>query len=197
MIYPALRLLVSQLSTYIESVLNEYNAVTLGNVAIQDGDVSGKLVVTLINIEEEKTLKNTGPYHKIRGDSVLYHNPPIHLNLFILLTATHSNYSTALQWISHAMTFFQSKNTFTAQNALDYRVYNGNSFMLYDDFKLILDIYSPSMQEVMNIWTSLGGKHLPSVMYKVRLVTVFRDVILNEGKIITQTQNNDSVEYEK
>ncbi|OWY19620.1 DUF4255 domain-containing protein [Sphingobacteriales bacterium UPWRP_1] len=198
MIYPALNLLISQLNTYLAAEVEEPNAAVLGNVAMQDAGVNGKLVLTLVNIEEEKALKNSGPYHtysKSNPQEVMYHNPPVHLNLFVLITATHTDYGTALQWISHTATFFQGKNVFTPQNATEYQNLNGSSQTLDDNFKLILDIYSPSLQEIMNIWTSLGGRHLPSIMYKVRLITVFRENVLQRIPPILTTRNDDKVAF--
>ena len=77
----------------------------------------GKTVLSVVNIQEERTLKNVPNY--VRDDAALrvrYENPPTFLNLAVLVAATHTNYTDALLALSRALLFFQFRNVFTHDN---------------------------------------------------------------------------------
>src|SRR5689334_11723607 len=85
--------------------------VGLGNVAEgvvtvpnNGGLLRNKLYLSLVNIKEEKTLKNVPT--RIRNDAnltVSYQNPPVFLNFWILMVATHTEYIDALTVLSRAI----------------------------------------------------------------------------------------------
>ena len=56
---------------------------------------------------------------------------------------------------------------------------------MLDYFKFNLEIYTPTFDELNNIWGTLGGKQLPSVIYKVQLIEIERDKKLAESEVIT------------
>ena len=117
---------------------------------------------------------------KIKANTAI---PPLHLNLYLLIAANFKNYDTSLISISKVIEFFQGKKVFTSSNT----VYNRDNvaFEILDDFRFILEIYSPSFEELNNIWGTLGGRQMPSVIYKVQLIQIERDKKLAESKIIT------------
>lgn len=84
-------------------------------------------------------------------------------HLFILITANFNDYNTGLEFISGAIRFFQSKNVFTRQNTpdLDPAIE-----------KLIAELYTLSFEQQNYLWSSLGAKYIPSVMYKVRMIVI-------------------------
>ena len=103
--------------------------VVLGNIALLESleVMADKLVISVVNIEEEATLKNGQNYLKnpIRNN-VESIQPPVYLNLYMLFSATLSSsdnnnidisYQSALSRISHLIEFFQSKKVFTLQNS--------------------------------------------------------------------------------
>jgi hypothetical protein len=67
-----------------------------------------------------------------------------------------------LKFLSHTIGFFQAKPVLDHHNApeLDPRLE-----------KLTFGIETLSLSELSNLWSIMGGKYLPSVLYKVRLVT--------------------------
>jgi len=146
--------------------------VFIGNIAYNETvtqykpDVSNKVVITLLKVEEEKTLKNTPAHSKDpASNQIIYHNPPVYLNLYVLFSINSTEYANALIYLSHVVRFFQRKKIFTHLNT---PVTNGNQ--TFDNFKFILDLYSPTFEELNHIWSIMGGKQLPHVMYKLRLV---------------------------
>lgn len=193
MIAKALTLLVSQLNQFIDAddqaADSSPDVVILGNIALAENNsssVNGTLnnvVLSLVNIEEEKRLKNNRT-HIQRGSQVQYVNPTINLNLYLLLSASFDNYETALHRLSQVIEFFQGKNVFTFANS-------PNSGIIADDadirdIRLILDIHTLNFEQINDLWGSLGGKQVPFVMYRTRLLTLQRDATLTTSPSIEE-----------
>ena len=143
----------------------------LGNIARLDStsgasnaELQSKVIVTLVNISEELSLKNSPHYFK-RGDTLEKRNPTLYLNLFILISCAEDVYENALAKISHIIGLFQQKNIFTADNA-------SVDFPSNHVEKIILDLYSLNFEQMNNLWGILGGKYSPSALYRIRLVPV-------------------------
>jgi len=184
MLYEALTLLTTQLNSFIPP-MNGQPVVTVGNIAFaESGDqaeaIQNRVVVSLVNLEEEATLKNgrlTRAQNAANG--VTYHNPPVNLNLYLLFSANYTDYANALRRLSTVVLFFQGKHTFTFQNSP-----SGIAEELPLDFKLILNLHSLSFEQVNHLWGSLGGKQVPSVLYKARLVSIEAEPPKGTGPII-------------
>lgn len=171
--------------------------VALGNMA--EGVSSGGgalgvprdvLLFSMVNVKEEKALKNLP--NQVRNDAalkVVYENPPVFLNCQILVVATHSNYTNALLMLSRAIRFFQFKNVFTQDNVAPASITTNapsNSLDQLETFKLIFDLYSPSMEEVNHLWGTLGGKQHPFVLYVLRLMELKFKAAQGESGLITE-----------
>lgn len=151
-----------------------------------------KLVLSVVNITEEKTLKNLPSY--VRSDdrlSVTYENPPIFLTVKILLTATHTNYLKALLMLSRGLQFFQHRPTFT-QNDVDPESLipppelDRHLLDQLTSFKLVFDLYSPGMEEVNHLWGTLGGKQYPFALYIIRVLDLKFKVVQPASGVITE-----------
>ncbi len=166
-----------------EVILNR-DQVLLGNIALLETQevMSDKLVLSVVNIEEETTLKNGQGYLKnpIRNtiESV---QPPIYLNLYMLFSATLSisdnsidiSYQSALRRISHVIEFFQSKKVFTLQNSPNFSPTSMDTDEAsYYELRLIPELFSLTFEQINHLWGSLGGKQSPFVLYKIRLVRI-------------------------
>lgn len=201
MISHALTIVINELNRHLAEVYQmSLQSVALGNLAEGVSSASGNgnsgavgrdmLILSVVNIKEEKALKNLP--HQIRDETLLkvsYQNPPVFLNLQVLLTATHGNYSHALLVLSRAISFFQYKNVFTQDNVSpDAVTLNapGNPLDQLASFKLIFDLYSPSMEEVNHLWGTLGGKQYPFVIYMLRLVDLKFNAVQSESGLITE-----------
>lgn len=149
-----------------------------------------RLVFSLVNYREEKALKNLSTY--TRNDATLtarYENPPVFLNFLLLVTATHASYEKALLYLSRGIRFFQSKNVFTPDTVAPATLLAAQPLGALDrleTFKLILDIYSPSLEEVNHLWGTLGGKQYPHVLYMLRLLDLRFEAIQSESGLITE-----------
>lgn len=197
MISHALTVVVNELNTHFANTyLTTTPQAELGNLAEgfaasagNGGLARDRLYLSMVNITEEKTLMNLPNY--ARNDTTLrvtYQNPPVFLNLKILLVATHVNYSDALLVLSRAIRFFQAQNVFT-QDSVDPASLTANapvnSLDRLESFKLIFDLYSPTMEEVNHLWGTLGGKQYPFVLYVLRLLDLEFQAAQSEGGLIT------------
>lgn len=191
MIYQALEIIKDQASSYLESVLGTANLVVLENIAKLDepgfNAITDKVVLSLINMEEEATLRNKKTAF-IKNDETVYRNQPIHLNLYLLFSVNRTGYDKSLDALSGIIEFFQSKKIFTQANT----VLNPAIPALADvnEFKLTIDLYTPTFEQQNYIWGTLGGKSLPSAMYKVTLVIIDSDRTLQRGTQISQAESN-------
>lgn len=147
------------------------NFVISGNIARLEsghavpniGDLQSKVVLTLVNIEEEKTLKNAPNYIK-ENQKVRNISPVVSLNLYLLFSCAHESYDTALTKISRIIGFFQKKNTYSASS-------HAVPFPAGLE-KLILDLHTMNFEQMNHLWGVMGGKYHPSVLYKMRLLQI-------------------------
>ena len=94
----------------------------MGSLINLDGSVTNnienKVVISVINLEHEKTVKHMGGY--IADDQGKFGkvNPPIYLNLYLLISANYNseNYLEALKMLSTVIGFFSVLINFYTRN---------------------------------------------------------------------------------
>lgn len=189
MIFDALKLIQVALQSYIRDVEQPLDLsqeiVVLDNISMAEelgGVRSGlneRVVMSLINIQEEATLKNSAHY-RIENGRTIYHNPPVCLNLFILFSILHTDqYDTALKRLARVIEFFQWKKEFS------FTTIPGVSG-ISRDVRIVPDLYSLNFDQLNQLWGALGGKQVPFVMYRVRLVTLDAQKTQAEGESILE-----------
>lgn len=165
--------------------------VVIGNIAraYDNETLSGsdpiinRAILSLVNIEEDRVSRQQENY--IKSDtSTKYKSPPLFLNLYMLVSSNRSNYTQSLAWLSHIMQFFQYQNVFTPTThpSLDSRIK-----------KLIVELHSLNFEQVNHLWSTLGGKYLPSVMYKIRQLTIDEDIVVSESGFIKEIRIDDKL----
>jgi hypothetical protein len=199
MISHGLTIVINELKKHLEDAYGiplSNDEVISGNLAEgiasvgNNGVAREKLIFSVVNIREEKTLKNQPNF--VRNDTTLratYENPPVFLNFQILITATHVNYNNALLMLSRAIRFFQSKCVFTQDDVTPSSISinaPANELDRLESFKLIFDLYSPTMEEVNHMWGTLGGKQYPFVLYMLRMLDLKYRAVYNESGLITE-----------
>ena len=194
MLYFALKLIENELKDYVaihgtESNFTRAN-VSLGNIGMTEADggqnLNDMLVISLVNLEEERTLKNNIPIIKSPTTGKLEaFNPFINLNLYVLFSANFANnYELALRMLGLVIRFFQGRFVFTSKNSLS--LSPGNS----EQFKLIFNLYTLTFEQLNHLWGSLGGKQVPSVMYRMWLVEEKDEQPKRSGELITDIEAN-------
>jgi len=179
MIFPALDIIKKEL------LLNGINA-DLGNISeiVNDPNnngVNADVIISLINIEENRLSSDQHNY--IRKDGgIIMKNPAVHLYLTILITSVRraGAYGMSLQDLQNVIGVFQKKFVFDHINT---PLLNANIE------KLILDMVSLNLQQLHEIWSVLGGRYFPSVVYRIRMVTIdsLTDI---QGPLIDQVETN-------
>jgi hypothetical protein len=201
MISHALSIIVNELNNFLAESFNAPTPqVKLGNIAegFASGGGSGlprdMVYLTIVNIRDEKTLKNVPNY--VRNDVTLratYENPPVFLNFMTLFTSTYTDYTNALLMLSRVIRFFQFRNFFNQDNVASASITNAspvNDADKLETFKLIFDIYSATMEEVNYLWATLGGKQYPFVLYVMRMLDLKFKAIQSESGLITKVYSD-------
>ncbi len=189
MIFEVIQIIEEQVNSYLEengltkSVIAENIAILESNNTDRVSNIDDNVVLTLLNFGEEATLKNF-PNKTIEGSKVIYKNHIINLNLYILFSANRSTYIKSLNDISKTIEFFQGKKLFTQANTVYDR--NNTTMSNIGDFRFTVELYTPTFEELNFIWGTLGGRQLPSALYKVSLIQIERDITQGEGQIIGQ-----------
>ena len=173
MIYESLSCVTDEINEYFRSKLKIYEQkIVLSALVNQDGTIAiqgeNKIVVTLVNIEKE-TSKSMAQ----KGAMTLTNSSPVlNMNLYVLFSAyfSNNNYTEALRFLSFIIGYFQVKSVFNRANT-----------PLLDDKidKLTFEIVDLSTDAVSNMWSALGAKYMPSVLYKVRMLT-FNEAVVRE-----------------
>ncbi|GGB82370.1 DUF4255 domain-containing protein [Dyadobacter sediminis] len=173
MIYPALKAIAERLNKSIygkwgDTINGTGDIVQLNNIASiseEKNDLQNRIIITLIKIEEEASLKNTAFYSGIaerkKEKEARKFNPPVFLNLYLLVSVTKKNYAESLQLLSDTIVFFQAHKNFQVGDPQDEQ---------QPEQKVTLELHDIGFQEAFDMWSSLGSKQIPSVMYKMRLL---------------------------
>lgn len=192
---------------FISQEINQY----LNNIALTEGEeylvVSGivsdgklsipdkTLGLTLMNIEEDRVAKDQRVTVKNMMGGIETRNPDIYLNLYILISANFNasdteapklDYLEGLKKLSQVISFLQSKNVFTQSNSpllttIDKKIQ-----------KLTVELFSFNFEQMNHFWSIIGHSYLPSVLYKVRMLTIQENVQLVPDGIVETINLNAS-----
>ena len=192
MIYDTLKFLNEEVNNYLslKMGLPGEPRLKIGNVSLAldntlsgANSLAGKAILSLVNVEEDKVARQQENY--TRGDSTTkYKSPPLYLNLYILFSINKPEYDDCLKWLGHIMQFFQHQQVFTpiSHPNLDPKIP-----------KIMVDLFSLNFEQVNHLWSTLGGKYMPSVLYKVRQILVDENLIVSESGFIKNIQLNEKM----
>lgn len=176
-----MRTVADKLNSYLQSrfSLNE-DKVVLSSIVNQDGSEAitepDKVVLTLVSLQKEVI-------NGVKGSSSGMSNRPVSLNLFMLVSTHFSekNYEEGLKFLSAVLSYFQGNPVFTQQNtpSLDANIQ-----------KLTFDIENLDMQSTGHLWNMIGGKYVPSVLYKVRMINIDEGNISGIGGTVSGLGSN-------
>lgn len=145
------------------------------------GSLTNKAIISLVNVEEDRLSKQQENYTKT-DKGISYKAPPVYINVYILIAINRTEYAESLRWLSYVIQYFQHQSVFTP---LSHPLLEGKAE------RLIVDLHSLNFEQVNHLWSTLGGKYLPSVLYKVRQVTIDEDIVTGEAGFITEIQMNN------
>lgn len=195
--------MITQALTYISVKINSAfftpggsPRVILGNIAtLNDAGVTeSNVLLSLVNIEEEILRRDPENYFK-RDPSVIYKNPPMHFNTTIAFGAylpnqnnLGTNYEGSIAKIQKVIGFFQRQNVFERTNFPD--LPNGIE-------KLNFELVNLNLEQLHHLWSMLGGKYIPSVVYKMRMVAIDEALESAEAPLISQIIIDDKIKFQQ
>jgi len=166
MIDRAITQIAAQLNEYLGGLLGTSEDIVLvSNLLGPDGSaaphVNNRIILFLTSIEKD-VVSQRAPEAKSGAFSG---SQPLFLNIYMMAAAnfTGANYPESLKFLSLIISYFHRQPVIDHANSpgLDERIH-----------KLVLDIENTPPQAMSNIWGVLGGRYLPSVLYRVRMVAL-------------------------
>jgi hypothetical protein len=170
MIEAALRLIASELDQHLRlQSPGGASLVLLSDLQDVHGaplpDAANKLAMFLVNIEREDIPTRALRRIDVGEDRTAVAQPPVHLSLLIMVAANFSGstYNEALKLVAATIGFFQARPVFNRLNtpALDPGIE-----------QLSLEIENLNTADLSNLWGVLGGRYRPSVLYRLRMITI-------------------------
>ena len=158
--------------------------IDIENIAIlNDGDEffesKSPMVLSIVNIVEDRTLSNQSVYVNKKPDFNERHEHPTKHLIVSLLFSAYSNkpekYLDGLDKLNKVIVFFQ-KNTslyfkLTPPELITYRAYLEKPNKP-DYTKIVYETVSLSIEQLNQMWSYLGSKYMPSILVKMRLIEV-------------------------
>ncbi|RXG11980.1 putative protein DUF4255 [Leeuwenhoekiella aestuarii] len=190
MLYEALEILREQVAIYINDSGLGSDKVSLDSIThfidnpnTDDEELDNKVILSLLNLQEESSLKNQRNFAVQNGNPV-YKNNPVHLNAYVLFTCNRNDYAFSLRSLAAVIEYFQGKKIFNHKNTVFTR--NTQIMQAVKEFNFTIELYTPSFEELNYIWSMLGGKAYPAAVYKINLINIEREHIANQGALLTQ-----------
>lgn len=132
-----------------------------------NADTADKLILSLAQMSQEASLKNHIPRINGGGESGRA-NPPLSFNIDMLVSARCNKYEESLKLMSDAVLYFQANSYF------DHSTHPGLSSEIQ---KISLSVLDMPYQDLSHLWGMLGGKYIPSVVYRARTVIFDADQV--------------------
>ena len=143
------------------------SAVVLNSLLEEEGEPAkknqNKMVITMINLDHETSRQYSGMQRRVDDNQVAVVNQAVLFNIDLLFTANFDDYEEALKFLSATISFFQANASFNASN---------RPGMPIGVSKLNFEIENSSYLDTHNLWSAMGASYRPSIIYKIRHVTI-------------------------
>jgi len=143
-----------------------------------------KVVISLINIEKETHKQLYGRNKKLENGNYANVSPFERYNIDLLISSHFDDYIETLKFLNGAMLFFQVNNCIHSSSF---------STIPVGVKKLEFDLEQINYVQMQGLWTSMGAKYVPSVIYKMRLLTVQGHEVRAFVPAISQISNTVTV----
>jgi hypothetical protein len=189
MLMNSLQFTANVLDQYIKNKYNlDESKVILNNIIDNTGAIpsenQNKVVLSLINVEQETLQPFYVRTQNLGNGNYGDINPSQRFNLDLLLTSNFDDYNETLKFLNTVIQFFQ---TYVVLDATRFsNIPKGLN-------KLEFEIERLNYHQMHSLWTAMGAKYQPSVVYKSRLITIQSND--SDGFIpgINQTENSSKV----
>ncbi len=156
-------------------------SITVLNHLVQhDGSFPGKnqnkMVITLINLDYETNRAYSGNRYRLQDNSFATVQPDALFNVDLLFTASFDDYEESLKFLNATIAFFQATPSFNS--TVTPGIPSGVKTLNFD-------IENITFFETHNLWSAMGAKYQPSIIYKVRHVVVQSDQLQGISAAVT------------
>ena len=214
-----IKLIIEKIAKLIDSdpnnESNPSNLINIVNIAtLSDGDEfleqKSSITLSIVNISEDKTLKNQSIYAKRSEDHTIdkFAHPPKYL-IFSILFASYnidqSKYLDGLGKLQKVIDFFQQNNSFfykltepAINEVITFPLYNLKPASEQEQYaKITILSVNLNMDQTNQMWSYLGSKYMPSVLYEMRILPIQKNERINSKgieEIEINLWNNDKTD---
>ena len=181
-----LKTIIAELVKLIDPDINISNIATLN-----DGDefleTKSSIVLSVVNIQEDKTLKNQSIYRVKKVDKTVetVAHPPQYLNISLLFTSyskEQSKYLDGLEKLQFIIEYFQINNSFYFENItkklITYFSFKNLPAVEKENYsKITLMSVSLTMEQLNQMWSYLGSRYMPSILFEMRVLPIQKNEI--------------------
>jgi hypothetical protein len=162
---------VTELNAYVKlrsGVADRVVAGTLMTVeAKANPQLNDKVAAVVVNVEEDRVYKSVETITKKPDGTGQVGRPEIRLKLYLLFAANLNVYNEALKALGYVVTFFQHRDIFEYASIAALSGVTG---------RMVFELHSLTFEQQNHLWGAMGAKYLPSVLYKVGVVTIREDL---------------------
>lgn len=166
-----LKFFPDEIARFTNNSIDKKN-VQWSDIIDQSGSVTiakNSIAITLVKIEKEAFVNRPTSIYRDRlktnhADAGYDTMPILDINFYIQFAVYNSSYLEALKQLGYILSYFQSHTVINNDTV--------TSLQGTGVDKLIFEIMSYSHQELSNLWSQLGAKYIPSVVYKMRMITL-------------------------
>ena len=186
--------MIEQSLLFVKNALDQFlknrfdlsdDIVLINNIIEADGSTpqsnQNKVVISLINIEQETNQPFYNKVTKLPNGSFVDTTPSDRFNLDLLITSQFDDYKETLKFLNASILFFQGNQSIESSSYSNLpKGINKLSFVLEQ-----LDY-----TQMHNLWSAMGAKYMPSIVYKMKLI----DIQANEISRVTSAVTETSIE---
>ena len=166
MIQTVFQFITTELEQYLRRTLSLNDNHVISNAIINaDGSIpienQNKLVLSFLNLQQEAS-RSMMTMNRASNSANLASNKPEHYSIQLLVTSNFDDYIESLKFLDHSINFFQKQAVISHDNTAN---------LPQGLLKLNFQLEDTSDSEMQKVWTMLGAKYQPSVVYKLRVIT--------------------------
>lgn len=170
MIHSIIQLIGNELNTNLRQKHNSAeDQVVVSALVEQDGSVGeqtqNKIVLTVVNVAPEFRIQHgkisIGYAADKNTNSDASQNAPLNYEFDVLLTASFTHHVAAVKILTDAVDFFYRKPVFTPDNSAS---------LSAGIEKVTVEGMNLTYAEKLTLWTTLGAKYMPSVLFRIKIV---------------------------
>lgn len=183
MINATMSLITAQLNQHLRRRFQVHEDLAiLSNLLESNGSVVpqvvNKLVIFLVSVEQD-TRAHRAAGVGLHNQGRVRTQDPVYLNIFAMCAANFSgnNYPEALKFLSGSIQFLHERSVFDHQNTPD---------LDPSLDKLVLSIENLDRTEMQSIWGLHGGRYLPSVLFRVGMVSIDGQQVQRRERPVSQ-----------